>query len=52
MFAGSDSRLPAQIGISKAHSDRHSGRHSARPPKVCCGARVFGLTGWVCVGLG
>ena len=24
MLAGSDSRLPAQIGISKAHSDRQS----------------------------
>ena len=24
VFAGSDSRLPAQIGISKAHSDRQS----------------------------
>ena len=28
MFAGSDSRLPAQIGISKAHSGRHSDRQS------------------------
>ena len=46
MLAGSDSCLPAQIGISKAHSGRQSDRHSARPPKNvlwCTCFRVDGL---------
>ena len=42
MFAGSDSRLPAQIGISKAHSGRHSDRQS-KSVLWCTCFRVDGL---------
>ena len=45
MFAGSDSRLPAQIGISKAHSDRQSDRHSARPLKNVLWCTCFWVDG-------
>ena len=41
MLAGSDSRLPAQIGISKAHSDRHSDR----PPKSVLWCTCFWVDG-------
>ena len=41
MLAGSDSCLPAQIGISKAHS----GRHSARPPKNVLWCTCFRVDG-------
>ena len=41
MLAGSDSCLPAQIGISKVHSDRHS----ARPPKNVLWCTCFRVDG-------
>ena len=45
MLAGSDSCLPAQIGISEAHSDRRSGRQSARPPKNVLWCTCFRVDG-------
>ena len=45
MLAGSDSCLPAQIGISKAHSGRQSDRHSARPPKNVLWCTCFRVDG-------
>ena len=45
MLAGSDSCLPAQIGISKAHSGRQSDRHSARPPKNVLWCTCFWVDG-------
>ena len=45
MLAGSYSCLPAQIGISKAHSDRRSGRQSDRPPKNVLWCTCFRVDG-------